>query len=582
MSSIVLGKRADGSLLKLDVDVALRTLIQANSGGGKSWLLRRLMEQLFGKVQILAIDPEGEFATLREKYGYVLVGQGGETPADPRSARLLSEKLLELKASAVCDLFENFRGTPNGRREWVAVFLEALLDAPKKLWHPLIIIVDEAHKFCPEQMPKAADTREREIVSRCKEAMTGISTAGRKRGYCPIWATQRLAKVDKDASSEMLNRLVGMTIKDVDIDSAAELLSVSREERSDFKKEIKVLEPGDFYALGRAISKERVVVRVGSVQTKHPELGQAECATGRPPSPEKIKALLPKLADLPKEIEQKAQTDNELRAEIRALKSQLKSKKTVADSEIGKHQVGGVQAMAVRQAEAQSSSLRKLLQEAERAMVATNALVFSPVAVQPEAIAKVMESSAREIAKLANACLGKRAEDFEALKTTLSRLLARMESALRTEHSLSESEAIGRQSLGRAALAFFSGASPSSSGFGKNLSILRTRGYIDYGPDSTVLFSNDGRAFAGISSQIDTDQLFKRVSDLLSRPQARILGILREAHPNPMSRADVAEKSGQSVTSSGFEKNLSTMSSQELLVRSAPGYVRCPDWLFVD
>lgn len=146
MSSIVLGKRADGGLLKLDVDVALRTrlLIQANSGGGKSWLLRRLMEQLFGKVQILAIDPEGEFATLREKYGYVLVGQGGETPAGPRSARLLAEKLLELKASAVCDLFENFRGTPNGRREWVAVFLEALLDAPKKLWHPLIIIVDEA------------------------------------------------------------------------------------------------------------------------------------------------------------------------------------------------------------------------------------------------------------------------------------------------------------------------------------------------------------------------------------------------------------------------------------------------------
>lgn len=67
----------------MDIDVLLRTrlLVQADSGGGKSWLLRRIAEQLFGKVQVIIIDPEGEFATLREKYGYVLVGKGGETPA---------------------------------------------------------------------------------------------------------------------------------------------------------------------------------------------------------------------------------------------------------------------------------------------------------------------------------------------------------------------------------------------------------------------------------------------------------------------------------------------------------------------
>lgn len=324
---IILGKSGHRNVaVSLEVLLRTRLLIQANSGGGKSYLLRRLAEQLFGKVQVIIIDPEGEFATLREKFAYVLVGEGGETPADVRSARLLAEKLLELRASAICDLFEPFRGRPNERRAWVASFLEALLDAPKKFWCPLVVIVDEAHKFCMEQMPKAADMREREIISRCKEAMIGVSSAGRKRGYCPVWATQRLAKVDKDASAELLNRLVGMTIEDLDIDRAAELLSVSRDERQEFKKAIKILDPGNFYALGRAISKDRLLIRIGTVETSHPELGEARFAAEPPPAPEKVKSLLPKLADLPRQAEEEARTLIQMKAEIRSLKSQLRMK----------------------------------------------------------------------------------------------------------------------------------------------------------------------------------------------------------------------------------------------------------------
>ena len=81
----------------LDVLVDTRLLVQANSGGGKSWALRRLLEQTHGRVQHLVIDPEGEFATLRERFDYVLAArQGGDTAADPRAARLLAERLLEL------------------------------------------------------------------------------------------------------------------------------------------------------------------------------------------------------------------------------------------------------------------------------------------------------------------------------------------------------------------------------------------------------------------------------------------------------------------------------------------------------
>src|SRR4029077_15148163 len=132
---------SEGKNVSLDVErlLSTRLLIQANSGKGKSWLIRRIAEQLFGKVPVIIIDPEGEFTTLREKFGYVLVGKGGETPADPRSAAMVAHKLLELKASAVCDLYEMKSAT---RHEFVAKFLEAMIDAPKNLWHPVVVVAD--------------------------------------------------------------------------------------------------------------------------------------------------------------------------------------------------------------------------------------------------------------------------------------------------------------------------------------------------------------------------------------------------------------------------------------------------------
>ena len=86
-----------------------RALVQANSGGGKSHTLRRLLEQTHGRVQQLVIDPEGEFASLRERYDYVLAARhGGDTAADPRAAKLLAERLLQLGVSAILDIERGF------------------------------------------------------------------------------------------------------------------------------------------------------------------------------------------------------------------------------------------------------------------------------------------------------------------------------------------------------------------------------------------------------------------------------------------------------------------------------------------
>ena len=81
-----------------------KLLIQANSGGGKSWLLRRILEQSHGKVQQIVLDPEGEFGTLREKFDYILAGKEGDTPAESRSAALLARKMLSASSESSMSL----------------------------------------------------------------------------------------------------------------------------------------------------------------------------------------------------------------------------------------------------------------------------------------------------------------------------------------------------------------------------------------------------------------------------------------------------------------------------------------------
>jgi DNA helicase HerA-like ATPase len=188
----------DAGVVRCDLDVLVdtRMLIQANSGGGKSYTVRRVLEQTHGRVQQLVIDPEGEFASLRERFDYVhAAASGGDTAAHPRSAALLAERLLELNASAILDLYELSR--PD-RVRFVRLFLEALIEAPKRLWHPVIVVVDEAHTFCPESEKAESANAVIELASR-----------GRKRGYCAVLATQRIQKLNKDAAADLNNKLIG-------------------------------------------------------------------------------------------------------------------------------------------------------------------------------------------------------------------------------------------------------------------------------------------------------------------------------------------------------------------------------------
>jgi hypothetical protein len=78
----------DTVTIDLPALIETRAIIQANSGGGKSWAIRRILEQSHGKVQQMVIDVEGSFRSLREQEEYAALSEGGPSILNTRAIAL--------------------------------------------------------------------------------------------------------------------------------------------------------------------------------------------------------------------------------------------------------------------------------------------------------------------------------------------------------------------------------------------------------------------------------------------------------------------------------------------------------------
>ena len=580
----------------LNTLIDTRVLIQANSGGGKSWCLRRLLEQTHGQVQHLVLDPEGEFASLRERFDYVLAAKnGGDTAAEPRAAGLLAERLLELGVSAVIDLYEL---KAHDRVRFVRLFLEALVNAPKKLWHPALVVVDEAHVYCPQQ-------GEAESAS----AVIDLATRGRKRGFCAVLATQRLSKLHKDAAAELNNKLIGRTGLDVDVKRAADELGFAK----DRWREMRELEAGEFFVFGPALTREVQKVKIGPIKTTHPKAG-ARLAFTAPPPTAKIKALLPKLSDLPAEVEQKARTEADLRAEITRLKADL-----VQDM---RRRVATAKAPPPKRVEisvVKPAHLKRVESLISRAEKVTDRLSTIQIGFGAEAsgLASAVASAQGNVPfipgklehpdgkiRAAGRLLGpwptmpRPGRSFDPREMALRMSGDPKTSEPRRRRASGDQvspakqrlldvlaffESIGVPQADKVQLALMADTRPTSGSYFNNLGALRTGGLIDYPRPGTVALTDDGRSVANATgSPRTTDELHELLRGKLPPAKWRLVEILIAIYPKSISKDDLAEKAGASGTSGSYFNNLGSLRTLGLIDYPSPGQVIAQPVLFLD
>jgi hypothetical protein len=239
--------------IELEELLASRLLVQGNSGSGKSHLLRRLLEQSAGWVQQVIVDPEGDFVSLAERFGHLVIEAADYTEAETVS---IAARVRAHRVSVVL----NLEGLEvDAQLRCAGAFLNRLFDAPREQWYPVLVVVDEAQLFAPAAAGDVGEEARRVSLA----AMTNLMCRGRKRGLAGVIATQRLAKLAKNVAAEASNFLMGRTFLDIDMARAADLLGMERRQA----EQIRDLERGQFLALGPALSRRPKLVRIGTVET---------------------------------------------------------------------------------------------------------------------------------------------------------------------------------------------------------------------------------------------------------------------------------------------------------------------------
>ncbi|MGS1094113.1 helicase HerA domain-containing protein [Aquamicrobium terrae] len=251
---IDMGTASPGKPAMIDLEelLATRLLVQGNSGSGKSHLLRRLLEQSAPWVQQCIIDPEGDFVTLADKFGHVVVdAQRTEAELTRIAGRIRQHRVSAVLNLEGLDVDQQMRAA--------AAFLGGMFDAEREHWYPVLVVVDEAQLFAPAAAGEVSDEARRLSLA----AMTNLMCRGRKRGLAGVIATQRLAKLAKNVAAEASNFLMGRTFLDIDMARAADLLGMEKRQAEMFRD----LGRGCFVALGPAMSRRPLPITIGNVET---------------------------------------------------------------------------------------------------------------------------------------------------------------------------------------------------------------------------------------------------------------------------------------------------------------------------
>lgn len=543
-------------------------LLQAGSGGGKSRAIRQLLEETHGRVQHLVFDPEGEFASLRERFDYVHAApSGADVVATPKTARLLCRRLVETGASAVLDIYDL---KVHEKREFVRLALEELMVLPRALWKPILVVVDEADFFFPQQGESSA-----------LEAGLDVNGRGRKRGYRLVLTTRRLSKLHKDVA-DVQNRMIGYTGLDLDVKRAGDELGLDKEGRAQLTR----LDPGTFFVYGPAIARTPALARSGAVTTTHPEPGKVGKAA--PPAPARVRALIAQLADLPKEAEEEAKTLDDLRKENGELKRKLKTVERTGAERVVEKVVVDERAIA----RAVDAAVRPFRQRDERMRRQVEKVVGSVRAIgdslEPIAVALGQDVAGAVLAGQVpiEQVLRERAVSAPAPRLAPRSSIERSGGGIapgeqRILNALAELNAVGIERPTRTQAGIIASYDLTGGSGSKHVSALKERGLVTIPSAGTLALTEEGSLEAVHPEQLLTrDDLHQKVLSRLNEGERRILEYLIGIYPAAQSRADVGREVRYDLTGGSGSRHVSKLVTLGFIDIPGAGQLRAGKLLY--
>lgn len=330
--SFEIGKALDTGepvLLRIKDVAGSRTFIASETRFGKSHTARKIVEECFGHVSIIIIDPEGEYSSLREKYSFLIIGR--DVPINfetstlmTSTAELMAQMVLEEKISVIIDL-STTEDLESGK-EYVDKFLRRFFHLQTTTKQPYLVIFEEAEDFAPESGAPGTRT--------CLEMAITYARRGGKRGIGVIFVGHRPAWISKGILSQCPNKAIGR-IESTDMKALEDYARIPRAiverlvPKSDSTGVVTYPGPsrGEFCFTGDWVEKA-IFIKVGPVKTTH--LGASPEII--PPSPKNVQSIIEsfqkKVPELIQKIKPSVSTDIEAK-----IKTELESKfKTKIDA----------------------------------------------------------------------------------------------------------------------------------------------------------------------------------------------------------------------------------------------------------
>lgn len=568
-------------ILTISPDLSLRSDVVTQkvayigtTGSGKTYGCGKTVEEMIGAgAQVVILDPVGVWYGLRlAKDGKspgipvtVLGGLHGDIQLEPTSGKLIADLIVDTGASMILDVSQ-FESDKDKAR-FAADFADRFFFRKKSDPSAVHVVIEECQEFVP-QNPQAGEER-------MLHAYVRMWKLGRNFGIGGSLLSQRPQEVNKKALnlSECLfafqlqgkheRRAVEQWIEDKGLDL-------------DIANDLPKLETGNCHVWSPRWLKISKTIRFGTKWTfdasKTPEVGKK--AAKLKLAPVDLAQLQTRMAETIEKA--KAEDPVLLNQRIRELERQLKlaqaapAKREIIEvltgadrknllaiygaiTELEKVTDNAAQAIYRFESNCHLKKLEGVVEKIRRGIDSGAVSPSQPTKVEPYSRnSEIVSFKGRTVESASNG----------SVSPVGQRIL----------NALAEMELLKVTQPAREVVAMLAGYTHlASPGYAKAVSQLRTAGMVDYPSSDTISFTDEGRRAAiWPKSPRSSEEIQKRVCDLIGGKASLILGELIRAYPNHCDRMEVARVAGYGhLASPGFAKIVSRLRTL--------GFVEYPD-----
>lgn len=548
-----------------------RLAILGTAGSGKTYLTTTAIERLLQSGhRIVGVDPLGVMWGLRLKVdgktasGFNVVifgGRHGDLPLTEHAGALIGETVATMRESCLIDLSE--LPTKAAERRFMTAFLEAIYrhTDPTKV-DPFHLIIDEADRFAPQKPPAGDET----MLNRMEE----IVRRGRVKGFIPWLITQRPAVLNKNVLSQADGLVLLKLTSSQDRDQVGAWIEgqADRAQGKAILGSLPAMQRGQgvVWIPGRGILETVQFPKKTTFDSSSaPKRGEKRSATTLKALD--LGALKDRLATV--EADTKANDPKALKAELAALRKQMAEavgRKIAADpADLERARAQGWQEGHKVGIGTARAALKYVHDAIKGAFGDAIGLIDAQAFAQEKAGPAIPKSGSKYAKPIQRPAAPPRAKPSAAvndgLPTPHRRVLA----------SLAFWASIGHEAPTREQVAGVAGYSPGSGSYNNILGALSTAGMIEKPQSGRVALNGNAPALS-----MTADEAKTKLLSILTGPERKVIEAM--ASGDAMTRDEVADASGYSAGSGGFNNIIGHLNTLCVLTKPGTGTVQLSDW----